>query len=276
MNNCSEQTTNPLLSEKNPPNENNKIQTCSNSDKNKLPLYHKDLSPIYEYFHISHSYLQKKYSQNKIHFKSNNFLPKDPNELETEESSNLSANLCISEQNTTANNNNNINLLPDTTNLYFQQQFQQFPFFISQNKNLNDYQVNNNFTKYLCFQMLFNQPKIDKINQNSSNVNLNSDEYITEMFGKRGWICSLCSNFNYETRKKCNKCSEPKNPKRINHINNNSQMTETDINNNKDNTFLNGDWVCNKCENVNYAFRVVCNRCQFLREKSNVFSNKHP
>ena len=115
---------------------------------------------------------------------------------------------------------------------------------------------------------------------NNTNINLNSDEYITEMFGRRGWICNLCSNFNYETRKKCNKCNEIKNPKKIIHnnnnsnnnmMNNNSKNNEThnntypihDNNNtsSKDNLFVSGDWICCKCNNLNYSFRVVCNRC---------------
>ena len=23
-----------------------------------------------------------------------------------------------------------------------------------------------------------------------------------------------------------------------------------------------GDWICNSCKNLNFAFRIVCNRCQ--------------
>ena len=44
------------------------------------------------------------------------------------------------------------------------------------------------------------------------------DDYTIEMFGRRGWICELCNNFNYETRKKCNRChinKKPKNPYRF-------------------------------------------------------------
>ncbi|MCQ2820384.1 MAG: hypothetical protein MJ252_24225 [archaeon] len=41
------------------------------------------------------------------------------------------------------------------------------------------------------------------------------EEYITEMFGRKGWICGCCNNFNYYTRNKCNRCSLPKTPKKI-------------------------------------------------------------
>ena len=35
------------------------------------------------------------------------------------------------------------------------------------------------------------------------------------MFGRHGWICKLCNNFNYDTRKKCNRCHVVKKPKKI-------------------------------------------------------------
>ena len=28
-----------------------------------------------------------------------------------------------------------------------------------------------------------------------------------------------------------------------------------------------GDWICNSCKNLNFAFRVVCNRCQLPKPK---------
>ena len=42
------------------------------------------------------------------------------------------------------------------------------------------------------------------------------------MFGRRGWICLDCNNFNYESRNKCNRCGTIKNPKKINNNNNNN------------------------------------------------------
>lgn len=40
-------------------------------------------------------------------------------------------------------------------------------------------------------------------------------EYILEMFGKKGWICNYCENFNYKARNICNRCNMYKNPKKI-------------------------------------------------------------
>ena len=79
------------------------------------------------------------------------------------------------------------------------------------------------------------------------------DENTIEMFGRRGWICELCNNFNYETRKKCNRCHINKKPKKINSY----LLSEKNKNINHKN-----DWYCTCCGNFNYFFRVICNRCQ--------------
>ena len=31
-----------------------------------------------------------------------------------------------------------------------------------------------------------------------------------------------------------------------------------------------GDWICNSCKNLNFAFRVECNRCKLPKERSNL------
>jgi ABC-type proline/glycine betaine transport system permease subunit len=30
-----------------------------------------------------------------------------------------------------------------------------------------------------------------------------------------------------------------------------------------------GDWVCYNCDNLNFAFRIVCNRCQLPKQMHN-------
>ena len=44
---------------------------------------------------------------------------------------------------------------------------------------------------------------------------IKEDDYVIEMFGRVGWICDQCNNFNYDTRNKCNRCGIPKSPKKI-------------------------------------------------------------
>ena len=93
-------------------------------------------------------------------------------------------------------------------------------------------------------------------NENNRKSNSDNTEYLVEMFGRKGWICILCNNFNYETRVKCNRCGVMKKPKKI--IN---KIIKDEINN-KDKNNKKGDWICNNCNNLNYSFRTVCNRCK--------------
>ena len=122
-------------------------------------------------------------------------------------------------------------------------------------KNSTDMNINNNINEI--------SSKIKK-NKKKKKHKEEDDEYITEMFGRRGWICEDCNNFNYETRNKCNRCKVPKKPLKIKtFIDNNGEkkLIDNAINiNHKD------DWSCPNCNNINYAFRLVCNRCQMSKE----------
>ena len=99
-------------------------------------------------------------------------------------------------------------------------------------------------------------------------------EYIVEMFGRRGWICSLCNNFNYETRNKCNRCGIVKKPQKIIDLKQKYESKESkeikdrNSKNNKD-----GDWICFNCRNLNYSFRNVCNRCKMPKVNQTISNN---
>ena len=97
----------------------------------------------------------------------------------------------------------------------------------------------------------------NKVENKNNGNNLEEEEYTTQMFGKKGWICVLCNNFNFETRIKCNRCKALKNPKKINKTNRKNK-NEINLNNDDENV----DWICSKCQNLNYSFRTICNRCK--------------
>ena len=98
--------------------------------------------------------------------------------------------------------------------------------------------------------------KVMKKNMGKENV-LTEEEYSIKMFGKKGWICVLCNNFNFDSRVKCNRCKALKNPKKI--INSKGDINnENNLNNDNENS----DWICSKCLNFNYSFRTICNRCK--------------
>ena len=115
--------------------------------------------------------------------------------------------------------------------------------------------------------------KFEKINIKNNETNNQKNEYLIEMFGKKGWICILCNNFNYETRIKCNRCGALKKPKKI--INKKEKLkNEKTSQNNQSN-----DWICSNCKNLNYSFRNICYKCLVPRthqqiNKSNYGQNE--
>ena len=148
-------------------------------------------------------------------------------------------------------------------NMIWGNQFQNNPFFLNNSSflppvnqvNFNINQMNQQLNDFSSFDVQNKfSPNIDS-NQNEYKKRKKKiiDEYTIEMFGRRGWICELCNNFNYETRKKCNRCHINKKPKKINSY----LLSERNKNINHKN-----DWHCTNCGNFNYSFRVICNRCQ--------------
>jgi len=121
------------------------------------------------------------------------------------------------------------------------------------NLNFNHFHPQPNDLAYYYSQNKFNNNNNIGETESKKRKKKIIDDYTIEMFGRRGWICELCNNFNYETRKKCNRCHINKKPKKIN----NYLLSERNKNINHKN-----DWHCSNCGNFNYSFRVICNRCQ--------------
>ena len=60
-----------------------------------------------------------------------------------------------------------------------------------------------------------NSQSEDDSNVEENLKNLNPEDYLYERFGKRGWQCEKCNNFNFEIRTKCNRCGSAMKPKII-------------------------------------------------------------
>ena len=115
----------------------------------------------------------------------------------------------------------------------------------------------NNYSNAFSQNVFQNKNIAANNNNNKQRKKKVIDEYTIEMFGRRGWICDLCNNFNYDTRKKCNRCHILKKPKRI----------EDYLLFEKSKNFGHKQfWHCKYCGNYNYAFRLVCNRCQAKKD----------
>ena len=169
-----------------------------------------------------------------------------------------------------SNYENNNNLYNMTNNLN------------NQNRNIN-YCINNKIINhyYINFINPVNQNKsISSLNNNEipqtqdmTNINissfgidkddLNPEDYLIKMFDKLGWICRLCDNFNFETRKICNRCKAVKTPKTKEEINKKKEINK----NKKKIKRRKTDWLCLNCENLNYSFRKFCNRCKIERKE---------
>ena len=127
-----------------------------------------------------------------------------------------------------------------------------------------NFYINNNGLSNLSDCYINNQPQYKNRNnqcvQNNKVKQRNKkiiDEYNIEMFGRHGWICKLCNNFNYDTRKKCNRCHVVKKPKKI---------VEYLLEEQNKTLIYKNFWHCKYCGNYNYSFRIICNRCQAKKE----------
>ena len=156
----------------------------------------------------------------------------------------------------------------------------------NQGQNINNWMINNqiiqinqNISNNINNNMNIN----NNINNNKNNVKHKKkktkkklkpyDDYTLEMFGRRGWICEECNNFNYESRNKCNRCGIPKQPKKI--IRNKIKNENGEIIENIIKPEHKVDWCCVNCKNMNFSFRQTCNRCQMKKIDSENL-NKNP
>ena len=152
-----------------------------------------------------------------------------------------------------------------------------------QNKKMNENTNQNKKKKGDSGNNMPKQPQGNNKNQQNKKE-VKEDDYIIEMFGRVGWICDQCNNFNYETRNKCNRCGIPKSPKKISKLKRKlenkkrEQMklqqqqqkpkTNEDEDKKKKLKERKGDWTCAKCGNLNFSFRIICNRCQIPKNES--------
>ena len=133
------------------------------------------------------------------------------------------------------------------------------------NKNLNDEEEKVNYCN-INQKYDYKNTSIINNNNNDTKFELNPEDYLIEMFGRKGWICRKCDNFNFETRNKCNRCFYAKEPKTIEEINKIKKEREEKSNKVK-NIGKRSDWLCLNCQNLNYGFRKFCNRCHIERQE---------
>ena len=94
-------------------------------------------------------------------------------------------------------------------------------------------------------------------------------------FPDGGWVCSICQNYNFYGRMRCNRCNKDKcqgdfEGKPL-HLQRFDEQNSAEANLKKKKKMLAervGDWVCAFCKNLNFSFRKQCNRCLKLKEEA--------
>ena len=156
---------------------------------------------------------------------------------------------------------------------------------INNNININNNKIYYNNNINMIYNIIPNNQKDEALQLNEKNIlfsansmtnnnnryieyvwrqHLNPNDYLIEMYGRLGWICYICDNFNYETRKKCNRCKAIKLPKIKDEICVKRKKIKKEKNIPQDWKL---DWICLNCKNLNYGFRKFCNRCKIKKQK---------
>ena len=108
--------------------------------------------------------------------------------------------------------------------------------------------------------------KEEKIHKELNEIEvMGKEDYVFEKFGKLGWECEKCNNFNFESRTICNRCEAPKQPKSLQQIKMENELKSVEKKK-KPLIERKGDWQCPMCHNLNFSFRVTCNRCKLPKE----------
>ena len=179
-------------------------------------------------------------------------------------------------------NFDNISQIKNLNNIANNQNFQ-FIHNLNQNQNNFNKNTSNNLSKFnksntlknlninhnisLSFENNKPQTQISSENEKKNynpDMSTNKENSTLENFGKSYWQCEKCNYFNFDKRTKCKGCGETMKPKII--IQKKNEDNKNKTNKKKVLVKRNGDWICQKCKNLNFSFRTICNRCKLPKQ----------
>ncbi len=229
------------------------------------------------FFQNTNSQMQQDfYEPNPINFNNaDNFYNPNPNSFSPDKMF----------QNNPSNNNmnfmppNNFPLNESNSNT------QNFPFFINQNPNnwplfhnndnFNGFNVNQSFQSFPNFNDLGQSQMFDN---NSFPVNFNNDKLYSEHYDFNNPNNEHISNVNLKKRNFNNEKNNysGKENKFLNRKRDVDKLVEFEENASKRYSGTGaknleyikiGDWICRKCDNINFSYRMKCHRCKYIFEE---------
>ena len=98
--------------------------------------------------------------------------------------------------------------------------------------------------------------------------NLSNEDVYKESNEKCKKLLINSVNSEYNSNENSSKSTSPKNNQIDMEIDNNKACSADSKKKKKPFVERVGDWVCIKCKNLNFSFRLVCNRCQLAKTES--------
>ena len=195
--------------------------------------------------------------------KNQNFILKNKNKNENNDMKRLSLNI-----NQIPYNMNNFNIMPNNNiinnnynNFYFQNNNYPQQIFNINYININNFQNNpmnvmNNNTNKIKLTYNIEDEIIGNYFNNILNLNNNTNpnDHILNIPQTQAKLNPILFSYN-EEQEKYTKYD-------INRKGSNKSIPNNSKNEKKPFDKRKGDWLCPECHNLNFAFRVVCNRCQ--------------
>jgi len=171
-----------------------------------------------------------------------------------------------------------------------------------QNNNVNNFQLNNQNNqsniinqqnKFKLHQQQERERDLNNSNNNLPNLSdliayINQNYPNSNLFSQNNTEKQQLSSKQFDSSQygsnKSSTSTDPNTPNNINEVNltptfkpveNLKETKEKDKKKKKPFVERVGDWVCIKCKNLNFSFRLICNRCQLTKIESEKLFEKY-